>query len=82
MVNRLTATLVLLVLLVMLTTGCASSPPVQHLVVPPERAHIPRPELPVERLTQEADAAQVFQAYRESLLLCIGYAKQLEAAHP
>ena len=73
--------LILAALVVFTLMGCSSVPEVRTVVVPQERVHIQRPELPIERLTKDANAAQVFQAYEESLLICIGYAKQLEAAN-
>lgn len=61
-------------------TGC-STPEVRTIVVPAERIHVNRPQLPVETLPDTANAAEVFSAYEQSLMLCIGYAKQLEAAN-
>lgn len=72
---------VVAILAALTLSGCASAPEVRPIVVPQERTQIQRPELPIERLTQAATAAEVFQAYRESLLICIGYAKQLEATN-
>lgn len=80
-VRKLLAWVVLAYLVVISLTGCATVPPPKVLVVPQERVQIQRPELPIQKLTETASAAQVFQAYQESLLLCIGYAKQLEAIH-
>lgn len=66
------------VVLAVLMAGCTTTPTTQTLVVPQPKTHVNRPELPVARLLPDADAAQVFKAYEESLLVCIDYAKQLE----
>jgi len=60
--------------------GCAS-PAQQIRTVYVERPLTPitRPVLPVEVLPADASAVEVFRAYEESLLVCVGYARQLEA---
>lgn len=63
-----------------LLSACASTPQVKTVYVPQEPVYVPRPTLAIEHLDPSASAAQVFQAYESSLLTCIGYAKQLEAA--
>lgn len=72
---------ILAALVVFTLMGCAAGPEVRTVVVPQERTQVNRPELPIERLTKDATAADVYKAYEESLLLCIGYAKQLEAVN-
>lgn len=61
--------------------GCATpAPEVRTVFIERPRADIKRPELPVLSMREDASAVDVFRAYEESLLLCVGYARQLEEA--
>lgn len=77
---KLGASIALAVAIALALAGC-STPEVRTIVVPAERIQVNRPQLPVETLPDTANAAEVFSAYEQSLMLCIGYAKQLEAAN-
>lgn len=86
-VRKLLAWCVLAYLVIVALSGCAAAPEVRTIVVPQERIHISRPRLPIEDLsippgvTFDKQQVEVLNTYEESLLLCIGYAKQLEAAN-
>lgn len=73
--------LLVALLMVALLGACGSKPVVKTVAVQLDGPPVQRPQLPVETLAENANASEVFRAYEASLLLCIGYAKQLEVAN-
>ena len=79
MVTAVIRLTLLAMFLAIVLVGCASpAPQIRTVYVERPRTPIARPVLPVEVLPAEASAIEVFRAYEESLLLCVGYARQLE----
>jgi len=61
--------------------GCATSPPARveyRIISPPEPPEITRPVLPVSRLQPGMDAGTVLQLHRETIVVLIGFVKELE----
>lgn len=77
--ERLSHSLAALVL-ALSVSACATPTPPAPLVVAADQLKVNRPQLAIETLPDTATTAEVFSAYEQSLMVCIGYAKQLEAA--
>ncbi|KVD63262.1 hypothetical protein [Burkholderia ubonensis] len=75
--------LTLVLLLIVLLSGCATAPTPAPVVqyVPVKAPPIPlpgRPHLAVQDLSSSADTPSALKAYTASLLQCTGYASELE----